>query len=136
MTTCKLRIQGLILFSDLHQHKHPWLWLWDPTQRFQITISNDLDATTMFYQRLIVDLALVNSCVVKRYKTSQISQIVTQNSSKNLKNIVRVSLLYVKKLEWNLKRFCALGPNLKIRRISILAIFNLSSKVEIVFFFL
>ena len=36
---------------------------WDPTQKFQITISNDLDVATMFYQRLIVDLDLVDSCV-------------------------------------------------------------------------
>ena len=37
----------------------------------------DLNAATMFYQCLIVVLALVDSCVVRRYKTSQISQRVT-----------------------------------------------------------
>ena len=36
---------------------------------------------TMFYQCLIVDLAPVDSCVVRRYKTSQISQRVTHKSS-------------------------------------------------------
>ena len=53
----------------------------------------------MFYQRLIVDLASVDSCVVRRYKTSQISQRVTHKSSQSLQNVARVSLLYVKKLE-------------------------------------
>ena len=48
---------------------------------------------------LIVDLALVDSCVVKRYKTSLISQRVTHKYSKSLKNVARVSLLYVDKLE-------------------------------------
>ena len=61
MTTCKLRIHGLLLFLDLQQHKHPCLWLWDHTQRFQITLSNDLDVATIFYQCLIVVLAPVDS---------------------------------------------------------------------------
>ena len=126
MTTCKLRIHELLLFLDLHQHKHPCLWLWDPTQRFQITISNDLDVATMFYQRLIVNLAVVDSCVVRRYKTSHISQRVTYKSSKSLKNVARVSLLYVEKLEWNPKHFCGLGLDLKICRISFSTILNRS----------
>ena len=54
---------------------------------------------TRFYDRLIVDLALVDSCVVKRYNTFQISQGVTYKSYKSLQNIARVSLLYVDKLE-------------------------------------
>ena len=127
MTTSKLRI---FFFSDLQQHKQSCLWLWDLTQRFQITISNDLDAATMFYNCLIVDLAPVYSCIVKRYKTSQISQGVTHKSSKSLKNVVRVSLLYVEKLEWNPKCFHKLGNVLKICRISIPAIFNRSSLIS------
>ena len=71
-------------------------------------------AITRFYYRLIVDLASVDSCVVRRYKTSLISQRVTQKSSKSLQNIARVSLLYVDKLDWNPKRFRGLGPGLKI----------------------
>ena len=130
MTACKLRIHELFLFLDLHQHKHPCLWLWDPTQRFQIIISNDLDAATIFYQRLIVDLALADSCVVRRYKTSQISQKITHKSSKILKNIARVSLLYVEKLEWNPKCFCGLGPGLKIYRISVPMIFDWLSLIS------
>ena len=106
------------------------MWLWDLTQRFQITISNDLDAAPMFYNCLIVDLAPVYSCIVKRYKTSQISQGVTHKSSKSLKNVVRVSLLYVEKLEWNPKRFRGLGPDLKICRIFVLEIFNQSSLIS------
>ena len=65
--------------------------------RFQITISNDLDVATMFYQRLIVVLALVDFCVVRRYKTSQISQRVTHESFQQFQNMARVFLLYVKK---------------------------------------
>ena len=41
-------------------------------------------AATRFYYRLIVDLATVDACVVRRYKTSQISQRVTHKSSKSL----------------------------------------------------
>ena len=77
----------------------PSLLEFTPTQRFQINIRNNLDAATMFYQCLIVDLASVDFCVVRRYKTSQISQRVTYKSSKSLKNVARVSLLYVEKLE-------------------------------------
>ena len=139
----KLRIHELLLFSDLHQHKHPCLWLWDPTQRFQITISIDLNAITMFYQRLIVDLASVDSCVVRSYRTSQISQRVTHKSSKSPKNVARVSLLYVEKLEWNPKHFCGLGPDLNILQNSVPTIFDQSnlildrsSLIEIVFLFL
>ena len=109
MTTCKLRIHKLLLFLDLHQHKPPCLWFWGSTQRFQITISNDLDAAIMFYQRLIVVLALVDSCVVRRYKTSQISQRVTHKSFQQLQNMARVSLLYVEKFRWNLNVFTGLG---------------------------
>ena len=50
-------------------------------------------AATRFYHCLIVDLALVDACVVRMYKTSQISQRVTLKSSKSLKNIAKVSLL-------------------------------------------
>ena len=103
MTMCKFWIHGL------HQHKPPCLWLWDIIQRFQITISNDLDAITMFYQCLIVVLALVDSCVVRRYKTSQISQRVTHKSSKSLQNVARVSLLYVEKFKETLNGFVSLG---------------------------
>ena len=110
MTMCKLQIHGLLFSLDLQQHKHLCLWLWDFTQKFQITISNDLLVETMFCQRLIVDLTPVNSCVIRRYKTSQISQRVTKKSSKSLKNVARVPFLYVKKLEWNSKRFRGLGP--------------------------
>ena len=130
MITYKLRIHKPLLSLDLHQHKHSCLWLWDPTQRFQITISNDLDVATMFYQRLIVNLAVVDSCVVRRYKTSHISQRVTYKSSKSLKNVARVSLLYVEKLEWNPKHFCGLGLDLKICRIFVPAIFNWSSLIS------
>ena len=108
----------------LHQHKHHCLWLWDPTQMFQINGSNDLVAATRFYHHLIVDLALVDSCVVKRYKTSLISQRVTHKYSKSLKNVARVSLLYVDKLEWNPKYFCRLGPCLKLMQNLISAILN------------
>ena len=73
-------------------------------------------AITRFYYRLIVDLASVDSCVVRRYKTSLISQRVTQKSSKSLQNIARVSLLYVDKLDWNHKRFRGLGPGLKFAK--------------------
>ena len=48
---------------------------------------------------LIVDLALVDFYVVRMYKTFQILQKVTHKSSKSLKNVARVSLLYVDKLE-------------------------------------
>ena len=37
--TYNLRIHELLLFSDLHQHKQPYLWIWDPTQRFSNTNS-------------------------------------------------------------------------------------------------
>ena len=102
------------LSLDLQQHKHPCLWLWDPTQRFQITSNNDLVAATRFYHYLIVDLAPVDSCVIRMYKTFQISQRITYKSFKSLKNIARVSLLYMDKLEWNPKRFRGLGPFLKL----------------------
>ena len=68
---------------------------------------------TRFYHCLIVDLVSVNACVVRRYKTSQISQRVTHKSFKSLQNVARVSLLYVYKLDWNHKRFRGLGPSLK-----------------------
>ena len=127
---CKHQIHELLLFLNLLQHKQPCLWLWDPTQRFQITISNDLDAITMFYQHLIVDLAPGDSCVVKRHKTSQISQGVTHKSSKSLKNISRDSLLYVEKLEWNPKHFRGLRLVLEICKIFVPAIFDQSSLIS------
>ena len=45
---------------------------------------------TRFYHRLIVDLAPVDAYVVRRYKTSQISQRVTHKSSKSLPKVDRV----------------------------------------------
>ena len=78
---------------------------------------SDLVAATRFYHCLIVDLALVDSCVVRRHKTSQISQRITHKSSKSLKNVARVSLLHVDKLEWNPKCFHGLGLDLKFCRI-------------------
>ena len=56
----------------------------------------------MFYLCLIVNLALVDSCVVRRYKTSKISQEVTHNASKGLRNVARVFLLYVEELDLTL----------------------------------
>ena len=135
MTICKLWIHELLFSLDLQQHKQPCLWLWDSTQRFQIIINNDLDAATIFYLRLIVDLAPIDSCIVRRYKTSKISQRVTYKSSKSLQNIVRVSLLYVKKLEWNHKHFRGPGLDLKNLQNSVPMIFDQSSLTEIFFLF-
>ena len=126
---CKLWIHRLFLFSDLHQHKPPCSWLWDPTQRFQITISNDLDVAIMFYQCLMVVLALVDSCVVRRYKTHQISQRVTHKTFSALQNVARVSLLYVEKFRWNPKRFRGLGPVWKIAKKTRPVIFDRSSLI-------
>ena len=56
-------------------------------------------AATRFYQCLIIDLASIDACVVSRYNTSQISQRVAYKSSKSHQNVVRVSLLYVGKLD-------------------------------------
>ena len=132
--TLNLLLPHVVTFWHDHVHAlNPWtpsLLGFTPTQRFQITISNDFDAATMFYQHLIVDLALVDFCVVKMYKTFQISQRVTQKSSKILKNIARVFILYVEKLEWNPKLFCGLWPNLKIYRISVPAIFDRFSLIS------
>ena len=105
-------------------------WLRDPTQKFQITSNNDLVAATRFYHRLIVDLIPVDSCVVRKYKTSQISQRVTHNSSSGLQNVAKVPLLYVDKLEWNPKHFCELGPCLNILQNLISAILNWSSLIS------
>ena len=102
-------------------------WLWDPTQKFQITSNNDLVAATRFYHRLIVDLAPIDSCVVRKYKTSQISQRVTHKSSSSLQNVAKVPLLCVDKLEWNPKYFCELRPCLNILQNLISAILNWSS---------
>ena len=129
MTTCKLRIHGLLLFLDLHQHKPPYLWLWNLTQRFQITINNDFDVATKFYQCLIVVIAPIDSCVVRRYKTSQISQRVTHKSSKHLQNMTRAFLLYVEKFSWNPKHFRRLGPVQKFCRKIVPVIFNRSSLI-------
>ena len=61
------------------------------TLRSHLKISDHLQllifvATTRFYQYLIVDVAPVDTCVVRRYNTSQISQKVTHRSSKGLQN--------------------------------------------------
>ena len=105
------------------------------TLRSHSKVSNHLKffifvAVTRFYQRLIIDLALVDSCVVRRCKTSQISQRVTHKSSKSMKNIATLSLLYVEKLEWNPKHFHGLWPCLKLLWNSIYGILDHSSKAE------
>ena len=92
------------------------------TLRSHIKVSDHLQllifvAATRFYQCLIVDLAPIDACVVRRYNTSQISQGITHKSSKGLQNVARISLLYVDKLEWNPKRFRGLGLDLKFCRI-------------------
>ena len=46
MTTCKLRIHGLLLSLAFAKHKYPCLWLWDPTQRFSNTNSPVCDSKT------------------------------------------------------------------------------------------
>ena len=98
------------LFSlDLQQHKLPCLWLWDSTQRFQITINDDLDATTMFYECLIVVLASVDSFVIRRYKTSQISQRVTHKSSKSLQMWLGFPFYMWRSLNKTLNVFTGLG---------------------------
>ena len=86
-------------------------------------------AAISFYHYLIVDLAPVDTCVARRYNTSQISQGVTHKSSKSFQNIARVSLLYVVKLEWNPKHFHELKPDLKFYKISFFAILNRSSLI-------
>ena len=53
------------------------------TLRFHSKVSDHLQllifvAATRFYKRLIVDLVPVDTCVVRKYKISQISQRVTQ----------------------------------------------------------
>ena len=95
----------------------------------QITFSNDLDAATMFYQCLIVVFVPVDSCIVRRYKTSQISQRVTHKSLQSLQNVARVSLLYVEKFRWNPKHFCELGPVQKFCRKTMPMIFDRSSLI-------
>ena len=86
-------------------------------------------ATTRFYQCLIVDLTPVDACVVRRYNTSQISKEVTHKSSKDLQNVIRVSLLYVDKLDWNLNRFRGLEPYFKILQNLISAILDRSNLI-------
>ena len=86
-------------------------------------------AATRFYHYLIVDLAPVDVCVVRRHKTSQISQRVTHKSSKSLQNLARVSILYVDKLDWNPKRFRGLGLGLKILQNLISAILEQSGLI-------
>ena len=86
-------------------------------------------AATRFYHRLIVDLAPVDVCVVRRHKTSQISQRVTHKSSKSLQNLARVSILYVDKLDWNPKHFRGLGLGLKILQNLISAILEQSGLI-------
>ena len=56
-------------------------------------------AAIRFYQFLIIDLALVDVYVVRRYNTFHISQEVTHKSFKGLQNIARFFLLYVDKLD-------------------------------------
>ena len=104
------------------------------TLRSHLKVSDHLQllifvAATRFYQCLIVDLAPIDACVVRRYNTSQISQGITHKSSKGLQNVARISLLYVDKLEWNPKRFRGLGLDLKFYRISFSAILNRSSLI-------
>ena len=82
-----------------------------------------------FYHCLTVDLVLVDSCVVRRYNTSQISQGVTHKSSKGLQNVARVSLLYVDKLDWNPIRFRRLGPYFKVLHNLISMIFDQSNLI-------
>ena len=96
---------------------------------FRLPSVVDLVAATRFYHHLIVDFTPVDTCVVRRYKTSQISQRVTHMSSKSLKNVAKVSLLYVDKLEWNPKHFRGLRPDLKLCRISFFAIFDWSNLI-------
>ena len=69
---------------------------------------------TRFCQCLIVDLAPVDAYVVRKYNTSQISQGVTHKYSKSLQNVIRVSLLYVDKVDWNSKHFRGLKPCFKL----------------------
>ena len=56
MTTCELRIHGLLLSLDFAEHKHPRLWLWDLTQKFSDTNSPVCDSKTILegldYQHL------------------------------------------------------------------------------------
>ena len=86
-------------------------------------------SATRFYHRLIVDIVLVDSCVIRRYNISQISQGVTYKSPKSFQNIAKVSLLYVDKLEWNPKHFCGLRPDFKFYRISCFAILDQSGLI-------
>ena len=50
------------------EHRLPHLWLWDLIQKFQITLV-DL-AATRFHQHLIVNLVLVDTCRIRKYRTS------------------------------------------------------------------
>ena len=61
-------------------------------------------------KRLILVFTPVDSCVVWRYKTCQISQRVTHKSFQHIQNVARVSLSYVEKFRWNPKCFRRLGP--------------------------
>ena len=86
-------------------------------------------AATRFYQYLIVDLAPIDTCVVRRYNTSQISQGVTHKSSKSLQNVARVSPLYVDKLDWNIKHFCGHEPCFKLLQNLIFTILDRSNLI-------
>ena len=86
-------------------------------------------AATRFYQRLIVDLALVDACVVRRSNASKISQRVTHKTSTSLQNVAQVSLLYADKLDWNPKYFCGLRSCLKILQNLIFAILDWSNLI-------
>ena len=70
-----------------------------PLKGFRSPSLVDLCSNNRFYQCLIVNLALIDTCVVRRYSTSQISQGVTHKSSKDRQKVSRVSLLYVDKLD-------------------------------------
>ena len=69
-------------------------------------------AVTRFHQHLIEDLVLVDTCKVRMYKTSQISQEELTSLSRSLQNVVRVFILYLGVLDWNPKCFRRLGPSL------------------------
>ena len=65
-----------------------------PLKGFRSPSLVDLDAATSSTKCLIVVLALVDSCVVRRYKNSQISQRVTHKSSKSNQNESSNSVKY------------------------------------------
>ena len=111
----------VLYFSQKGTWVRPW---------FQITFSCWSWCSNYFYQSLIVVLALVDSCVVRRYKTSQISQRVTHKSSSTPQNVVRVFLLYVENLSETLNIFTGLGLfKILQKKKNGLVIFNWSSLI-------